>query len=399
MSNTPTAKQWALVLICLGAAVGTVAADDWPIYRGPAHNGISAETGWFTPGASPKVLWSADIGRSCSSIAVVGNRAYSMGNKADEDIVYCFDVANGKELWKYSYPAKLEPKMYEGGPNATPTVDGKYVYTFSKRGKVLCLNAETGQKIWEAQIKAKMPTWGFAGSVLPVGDKLILNAGPAGTALAKATGKVVWDSGTETGGYSTPVPVETGGNKAVVLFSAKSVVAVNVDDGKELWQYEWKTSYDVNAADPVMVDGGKKVFISSGYNHGCAMLDVSTGQPKLLWTNKDMRNKHTNSVLYKGAIYGFDETTLACLDAADGKVKWTHKGLGRGSLMLADDKLIILSDKGMLVIAEASADGFKQLAAGQVLRGPCWTVPVLANGRIFARTKTGTLSCSTFQAK
>lgn len=399
MSKTATAKQWALVLVCLVATVGTAAADDWPIYRGPAHNGISAETGWFTPGASPRVLWSADIGKSCSSIVVVGNRAYSMGNKADEDIVYCFDVTNGKELWKYSYPAKLEPKMYEGGPNATPTVDGKCVYTFSKRGKVLCLNAETGQKIWETQIEAKMPTWGFAGSVLPVGDKLIINAGEAGTALAKATGKIVWDSGTATGGYSTPVPIEAGGKKGVVLFSATSVVAVSDDDGKKLWQYEWKTSYDVNAADPVLVDGGRKVFISSGYNHGCAMLDVSTGQPKLLWTNKDMRNKHTNSVLYKGAIYGFDETTLACLDAADGKVKWTHKGLGRGSLMLADEKLIILSDKGELVIAEASADGFKQLAAGQVLRGPCWTVPVLANGKIYARTKTGMLSCSTFQAK
>ncbi len=399
MSDRVSLKRWVLVLVCLGAAVGTVAADDWPIYRGPAHNGISAETGWFTPGASVKVLWTANIGKSCSSITVVGNRAYSMGNKAAKDIVYCFDAASGKELWKYSYAAKLEPKMYEGGPNATPTVDSECVYTFSKRGKVLCLSAETGKKIWETQIKAKMPTWGFAGSVLPVGDKLIINAGSAGTALANATGKIVWDSGTGPGGYSTPVPVEIGGKKAVVLFSAKSVVAVNADDGGKFWQHPWKTSYDINAADPVMIDGGRKVFISSGYNHGCAMLDVSSGQPKLLWTNKDMRNKHTNSVLFKGAIYGFDETTLACLDASDGKVNWTHKGLGRGSLMLADGKLIILSDKGKLVIAEASADGFKQLAAGQVLRGPCWTVPVLANGKIYARAKTGMLSCSTFQAK
>ncbi len=398
MSDYATLKRWALVLVCLAAA-DTVAADDWPIYRGPAHNGISAETGWFMPAAGLKVLWSANIGKSCSSITVVGNRAYTMGNKAGNDIVYCFDAASGKEIWKYSYPAKLEPKMYEGGPNATPTVDGKCVYTVSKRGKVLCLSAEAGEKLWEVQLAAKMPTWGFAGSALPVGDTLIINAGGAGTALDKATGKVVWDSGTGPGGYSTPVPVERDGKTAVVLFSAKSVVAVNADDGKKLWQHEWKTSYDVNAADPVMVDGGKKVFVSSGYNHGCAMFDVSGAEPKLLWANKSMRNKHTNSVVYKGAIYGFDETTLTCLDAADGQVKWTHKNLGRGSLMLADGKLIILSDKGTIVIADATAEGFKQLAAGQVLRGPCWTVPALANGKIYARTKTGMLSCSTFRGK
>jgi outer membrane protein assembly factor BamB len=401
MRDYPAAKRLSLVLAGLAVTIAGLSAvavgDDWPIYRGPAHNGISAETGWFAAGAQLKVLWSADTGPSCSAVTVVGDRAYAMGNKGDNDIVYCFDAATGKEVWKFSYPEMLTAKQYEGGPNATPTVDGGKVYTFSKSGKAFCLDAEKGTKIWEVQLAGKKPTWGFAGSVLPLGDKLIINAGDHGTCLEKATGKVVWDSGAGPGGYSTPVPYEKDGKTLVALFSAKNVLAVNAADGKVVWQYPWQTSYDVNAADPAILDGGAKMFVSSGYGHGSAMLDISGAAPKELWSNKDMKNKHTNSVVYQGAIYGFDEKkTLVCLDAATGQAKWTKDGLGLGSLMVADGKLIILSEDGEIVIAEASGEGFKQLAAGQALRGPCWTVPVLANGRIYARNKTGTLSCATF---
>ena len=184
MRDYPAVKRLSLVLAGLAAAVAGLCAvavgDDWPIYRGAAHNGISAETGWFAPGAQLKVLWSADIGPSCSAMTVVGDRAYTMGNKADNDIVYCFDAATGKEAWKFSYPEKLDPENYEGGPNATPTVDGKCVYTVSKTGKLFCLDAEKSTKIWEVRLASKKPTWGYAGSVLPLGDKLIVNAGDHG---------------------------------------------------------------------------------------------------------------------------------------------------------------------------------------------------------------------------
>lgn len=388
-----------LLLACIVGAFALCAAsvaEDWPIYRGPTYNGISAETGWFKAGAKPKVLWTMDIGRGCSAITVIGDIAFTMGNKGDKDYVYCVNAASGKEVWSFDYPEKLAPKLYEGGPNATPTVHDGKVYTISKSGKVFCLDAASGDKIWGIQLEAKAPKWGFSGSILPLGDKLIINAGGHGVALNKADGKVVWESGKGPGGYSTPVPVERGGKTVVLLFCAKEAVAVEVDSGKVVWRHPWVTSYDVNAADPVVVEPGKKVFISSGYKHGCALLDVSGDKPVERWSNKDMRNKHTNTVLWKGAFYGFDEKTLTCMDLADGKVIWTQSGMGMGALMLADGKLIILSDKGELVIAEASRKGYTELARAQVVRGPCWTMPVLANGRIFARSRTGMLSCSSF---
>ena len=126
------------------------------------------------------------------------------------------------------------------------------------------------------------------------------------------------------------------------------------------------------------------------------MLDTSGSAPRALWTNTSMKNKHTCSVLHNGAIFGFDEKTLACLDAKTGKTLWTDKSLGRGTVALADGKLIVLGERGQLVIAEASPAGYKKLGGGQILRGKCWTVPVLSGGHIYARnaTKTsGTLVC------
>ncbi len=236
-----------------------------------------------------------------------------------------------------------------------------------------------------------MPDWGFAGSVFIEGDLAILNIGSAGAGLDKKTGKVVWSSGTEESGYSTAVPFESGSERAVMMAIKRDVVAVKVKDGKEVWRFPWKTQYDVNAADPIMF--GSKVFISSGYNHGGGVFDVGSNPPKELWNNKNMRNHMNSCVIWQGHIYGVDENQLRCLDAATGEVKWTDKFSGKGSLMLADGKLIVLSDKGELAVADANPGGFKPISRTQALGGKCWTVPVLANGKIYCRNAAGDVVC------
>lgn len=395
----------ALRLTILSGIAFTLAAhaNDWYRWRGPNADGISKETGWSTqwPAEGPKQLWKAKVGVGFASFAVSQGRVFITGNTKDTDNIFCFDANSGAEVWKYSYAAKLDPKYYEGGTSATPTVDGDRVYTFSKRGVVHCLDAAKGTVVWTKnlaeEVKAKMPTWGFAGSVFIEGDLAILNVGTAGAALDKKTGKVVWSSGEAESGYSTPVPFDAGGERAVLLAIKQSVVALRVKDGKELWSYPWKTEYDVNAADPVVA--GTKVFVSSGYNHGGALLDVSSGQPKLVWENKNMRNQFNSSVLWQGHLYGVDENQLRCLVFDTGEVKWTEKSVGKGSLMLADGKLIVLSDKGELLLAEAAPAGFKPLARAQVLGGKCWTTPVLANGKIYCRNAAGDVVCVNVSGK
>jgi outer membrane protein assembly factor BamB len=381
----------------LTALATNLHAADWPNYRGPDHNGISKETGWSTqwPANGPKVLWKAKVGFGFASFAVANGRTYTTGNADNTDTIFCFDANTGKEIWKRSYPAPLDPKSYQGGTSATPTVDDDRVYTVSKRGIVQCLGAADGKEIWtknlQEELGAKIPGWGFAGSVLIQGKLAILNFGTAGTALDKQTGKVVWSSGPEEAGYSTPIPFMAGGEPAVMFTIKQNVVAVKVKDGQELWRFPWKTQYDVNAADPIL--NGSKVFVSSGYNHGGGVFDVSAKPPREIWQSKDMRNKVASSVLWQGHIYGMDESQFRCLDFNTGEVKWTDKVTGMGALMLADGKLIVLSENGELLVAEASPAGFKPISRAQVLGKTCWAAPVLSNAKIYCRNGGGDVVC------
>jgi outer membrane protein assembly factor BamB len=179
----------------------------------------------------------------------------------------------------------------------------------------------------------------------------------------------------------------------LAVFNASGVVFHHLADGKELWRYPWKTAHDVNAAMPVIQ--GDRVFISSGYNTGAAMLQSSKDNA-LLWKTGDMKNHFNSSVLWNGYLYGFDESELVCLDWNTGRKMWNQGRLGKGSLIVSDGKLIILSERGELVIAEASPEGYKEISRNQILSGKCWTMPALANGRIYARNAAGNLVCVKF---
>ena len=405
-----------LLLVALGFVIsviglsryGAAEAADWPNYRGPNHNGISNETGWNAtwPKDGPKLLWKKSIGTGFCSIAVSNGRAYTMGNIKDNDILYCFEADTGKQIWKKSYPCPLYKKDHEGGPAATPTVHGDSVYTFSKNGDAVRFKAATGQVVWHKNLNkelgVKHPNWYFAGSPFVIDNLVILNAGTAGIALNKADGSVVWTNGNDPAGYATAVPFTMGSQKCVAIFGFGDIIGLIAATGRQVCQFPWKTSYDINAADPII--SGNTIFISSGYNKGCALLKIGQGKLTEIWRNKNMRNHASSCALWKGHIYGFDGQyggggKLTCLNYETGDVKWSQSGMGTGSLMLADGKLIILSERGKLVTAPASPEGFKELSSAQILTGKCWTVPALANGRIYARNAVGDLVCVDVSSK
>jgi outer membrane protein assembly factor BamB len=395
------------VILCGMGHSSPAAAADWPHWRGPDYNGISKETGWSAswPKSGPKILWEASLGTGFSSMSVSNGRVYTMGNIDGSDIVYCFDAATGNELWKKSYPCPLFDNLHEGGPCATPTVDGDAVYTFSKKGDIIRFDAATGRIVWqknlEEQLGLKPPMWNFSSSPFIAGDLVILNAGQRGVALNKADGSVKWQSGAGPGAYSTPVPFKLGDNDYIAMFVAKEEVALEPNTGTVLWSIPWKTQADINASDAII--SGDKIFISSGYNVGCGLFKIGTGEPQEIYRNKNMSNQLNSCVLWEGHLYGFDgmigmggrtgRGKLTCMDFETSQVRWTKEGLGTGSVMLADGKLIVLSEDGKLVIAEASPEGYKELVSAQILTYKCWTVPVLANGRIYARNTAGRLVC------
>jgi outer membrane protein assembly factor BamB len=399
----------ALGLIALAACSAPVYAD-WLAYRGPSSNGASPEKGLNTkfPIDGPKVLWTATVGTGTSSITVSGNHAYTMGNTGGHDRVVCFDVKTGAEVWKYEYPLELDKRMFEGGTAATPTIDGDRVYTVSHQGDLFCFDAGTGKKLWyrhyQQDLGGRRPQWGFAGSPAVEENLLILDVGGKGAstvALDKLTGNVVWKSGDDQAGYASPVVATIGGKRTAVLFKADSLVGLDVKDGRELWRSPWKTNYDVNAATPLIV--GDRIFISSGYGSGCALIEISGGKAVEKWRNKNLKAHLSSPVYSKGFVYGIDNTAsasspLVCLDFASGQEKWSQRGIG-GALIAADGKLIILSELGEIIVAEDTATGFKPSARAQVLPKRCWVQPTLANGRVFCRNNEGHVACLDFGAK
>lgn len=393
------------LLISLTAA--HAAADDWPNWRGPHHDGISHEQHWGGewPTCEPNVVWTAQVGTGFSSIAVAKGRLYTMGNreltvgtsKRAHDIVSCFDANDGEPLWTSAYEASLTPDSYEGGPSATPTVADGRVYTFSKKGKTFCLDANDGTVVWQCDLATKYgvkaPSWGFAGSPYIYGDLVIYNAGTHGLALHAADGTLAWQTGTGRPGYSTPVPFNSEGRELVILMGERTLYAIEPRTGKLVWEYPWVTSVEANIPDPVV--DANQVFVSTGYSVGAALLDATGDRVTQVWFQKKMQVLLNSPMLWQGYLYGPSDNskTLSCVELRTGKIMWTKTNFANGAVTLADGKLIALSGTGELSIVAPSPAGYQETGKGQILAGKCWTVPVLANGKIYARNAAGSLVC------
>lgn len=392
----------ALGALWLGIAIlaANAFAADWPGWRGARRDGVSDETGlkWAWPAAGPKALWTAEVGKGFSSVAVAEGHVYTIGNKDDVDTVWCLDAKSGGVVWKHSYPSPLMPIAYEGGPGATPVVEGGRVYTLGKVGDCFCFDAAMGDVIWAKKF-APPPTtrddykvwWGFAGSPLIEGGVVILPVGTACVALDKLTGAVVWDNGPGRPGYSSPVAFEKNGARCFALLSGHEALAARVSDGRILWRIPWKTTWDQNAAD-VIVDGGK-MLISTGHGVGCALFDITGEKPVEVWLNKDLKSELATPVLWRGRVFGFDEKKLCCLDWVTGKLAWRAGETRQGTPIVADGKLLALEENGEFVVVDAQASAFRPLARAKILPGRCWSAPALADGKLYARNAQGTLVC------
>lgn len=372
-------------------------AADWAQWRGPRGDGISDETGWQTtfPDSGPRILWKRnDIGIGYSGVSVSDGKLYTMGWKDGVITLFCLHVDSGDEMWSESYKSEKFAIANPGGPGSTPVIDGDRVYSLGSEGQLLCQRADTGDKMWTKQVSSefdvKAPTWGFSGSAVIVGDVLLLDLGRI-VALEKNSGELIWKTNDYGSSYSTPLAFSNNGSKYIAVFPKAGLYLLDMT-GRELASFSWTTDYDVNSATPVV--DGNRVFISSGYGTGGAMVQWEQGGLEEKWRNKEMRNQMDTSVLIDGYLYGFDEAILKCLNFDSGERMWRKRGLGKGSIAAADGKLIFLSHDGELGIAEATPDEYRQLSLGKVLDGGTyWTVPVLANGRIYCRNSLGHLAC------
>ena len=377
-------------------------AGDWPHYRGPSQNGSSAETIGKLPVGGPRELWRVQLGTGLSSITVADGRVLSAGYKDGNEVLYCLNPANGRVMWTHSWKAKLGDYLFEGGPRATPTADGERVYMLGADGHIACVSAASGKPLWEKNLVSdfggRRPEWGYSGSPTIDGENVILDCGGKGAstiALNKTTGELVWKSGDDEAGYGSAIIAQFGGARRILLVKADALVALDAEDGSEAARFDWKTSYKVNAATPLLA--GARVVVSSAYNHGAAAFDFSGGKPSQAWFTKSLHAHFNSPVASGGFVFGMDgeagqrRAALVCLDLVSGDEKWRAKQVNNGSLILAGDKLLIVTESGDLVLAAASGAAYRELARKKVLSGRCWVQPAFANGKVWCKNNTGEL--------
>jgi len=401
MSTRDPLRETMMSVACLItiSVAGAAWADgyDWPQFRGPNRDGISAETGLLRewPEAGPRQLFSAELGEGYSAISVSGGRLYTLFAGAGGEFVICLDAADGSERWRHRLDSKWEDK-FGNGPRSTPTLDGDLVFALGAKGKLVALGAADGKLVWERDLQedfgAKPPRWGVSTSPLVEAGRLLVDVGGKNgasiVAFNKKNGREVWRSQEGAAGYSAPIAVTVGGVRQVLFFTAKQIVSLSPMDGALFFKLPWKTSYDVNAATPVFV-APDKVFFSSGYDTGSVLLRIKIDGEQAdfeeLWRSREMKNKFSSSVLRGDYLYGFDEGIFKCLKLEDGSTVWRQRGFGHGSLLFADGYFIVLGDEGKLALVEATPEEYREKSSFQLFQGKSWTMPTLVNGILYLR--------------
>ena len=381
----------------------------WPRFRGANFDAISTEDVRLArtwPGQGPKLLWSVELGEGYAGAAVLAGRVYVLDydQKNESDVVRCLSLADGKDIWRYSYPVKI--KRQHGMSRTVPAVTDKYVVTLGPKCHVTCLDSVTGEFCWMLNLvnefEATVPDW-YAGQCPLINDgKAIIAAG--GSALMIAvdcqTGQILWQTPNPNGWlmtHSSIIPTEFMGTRIYVYCASGGVVGVSAKDGSVLWEHaDWQVR-TANVPSPVIVGEGL-IFLSGGYNAGCMMLRLVQDGDKIV-PREVFRLKpeifgsaQQTPIFYGGYIYGIrPDKQLVCLDL-NGQVMWTstnaHRfgSLGLGPYTIADGMIYIMDDSGVLTLAEAKPSGYIQLAQAKVLEGPeAWGPMAVASGRLIAR--------------
>jgi uncharacterized repeat protein (TIGR03806 family) len=353
-------------------------SEDWPQWRGPRRDGVS---GMKIRDGAPRPLWKVRGGEGHSGIAVAGNRLYTMVQEGNDEVVLCLDVASGQVRWRSGSSGRFSEPSSGVGPRSTPAVADGRVYALGAAGRFQCLDAATGQVQWHHDL-APLPLYGFSSSPLVEGDRVIVQAGGI-AAYDCRSGRREWSSN-EPGGYSSPVAAVMAGRRQIVAVTGDSLLGLAPDNGKILWRTPWKTHLDFNVATPVV--DGDTVFVSSGYGKGCALFrvgsDLSVTQ---VCANTRMKNTFSTSVVDRGHLYGFDDDFLSCMDLATGTVGWKTRAFGKGTLVFADDRLLVLGEAGRLAVVDADPAEYREQWATTISSSRSWTAPTLARGRLFVR--------------
>jgi outer membrane protein assembly factor BamB len=391
----------AILLSCVILIItNCVFAQDWPQWRGP--NRDDKVTGFKAPKEWPKELkltWKTTVGAGDSTPALVGNKLYVFTRQGDDEVTTCLEANNGKELWmdKYTAQAVTGAASRHPGPRSSPAVaDGKVV-TLGVGGVLSCLNAADGKVMWRKDPFPKVvPRFFTSMSPIIVDGMAIGHLGGQGNGAIIAydlnTGDEKWRWAGEGPEYASPALLTVAGTKQLVTLAEKSVVAVNVVDGKLLWQLPFvpvRRAY--NAATPI-IDGQTVIYTGAG--RGTRAIQVEKQGDgfvtKELWSNPDLAPQFNTPVLRDGFLYGLSNRgNLFCINAKTGQTAWVDETQrdrsGFAAIVSAGPYMMALPSSSELIVFEPNSEKFTQIAAIKVSDTPIYAHPVIAGNRIFIK--------------
>ncbi len=385
------------------ASTSDVAQTGWTQFRGPNRDNRSGETGllstWSADG--PRLLWKANgLGEGYASVSLTDETVYTMGLTGDGEMVHALDLKTGRIKW-----SKQTGTSYRNGqgngPRGTPTLDGDRLYALGANGDLACLDATSGDMHWKGNILGEFNgskiSWGISESPLVDGKQLICTPGGRGAtmvALDKMTGKTLWKAAVPNNpraGYASPIAVDVGGVRQYVTFTSSGVVSVRSEDGRFLWADNRAANTTANCSSVVFYKD--HIFSSSGYNTGCALVELISRRNETSTKKKyklsDMQNHHGGLVVVDGYLYGTSRRDLMCIDMLSGEIMWSDRSVGKGSVTYADGHIYLRSERGPMALVKASPERYEEVARFSPPRDRAgrstWSHPVVTQGRLFLR--------------
>lgn len=407
-----------LLILCWGST--RLSADDWPGLRGPTGTSISRETGlddrWDS--GEPPVLWVRELGQGYSSFAVVGDGAYTQYQTPFGQYLVRLDTRTGRTVWEYRYDAPYELLGIYPGPRSTPAVAQDRVYGISPNGLLFCLHTERGQRIWQRDLKrdfgGRGTDFGYSASPVLVEGMLLLPVGGAGAsvvALDAVTGETRWTAGDGSASYASILPISVNGHRFAVAYLENGVSIHDVQTGRMAWQATFSQGYDEHSAAPLYEEpwlvlpapfqAGAHAYRLEPAPDNPAPAGSQSLRAHHAWHNSRFSNDVVSSLLIDGRLYGFDlrdpqskahrpsRGEFRCLDLERGDIRWSTSKVGQASTLFADNKLLLFSDNGELLLAEANPVEYVERGRVKLFTDEvCWTSPALADGRLFLRSRT-----------
>ena len=379
---------------------------DWPAFRGPNRDdvvvGESLRTDWDA--RPPKQLWKHPIGSGWGAFAAIGRRAWTLEQRGENELCVCYDIETGRELWTHADAVRFSSPEGGVGPCSTPTIHDGKVFTQGATGILNCLDAATGQRVWTRNTleDADSPnlSWGQCGSPLVVDDLVIVSPGAnneaskakksAVIAYRQVDGEKAWAVENGRGSYASPHLATLNGERQVLIVFGHGIEGLSPKTGGNRWSFPWENSQRINAAQPLVV-GDTRVLIGSGYGKGSVLIGFQPNDKWGAWDASDrwqsnqFKLKFNGAVRYGDYVYGLDEGMLTCLNLKNGKRLWKQGRYGYGQMLLVEDKLLILTEEGDVVLVPATPEPPRELARFHAIDGKTWNHPVLSRGRLLVR--------------